>query len=80
MWPLLINVYKDNLNELFEVGKEVVAYRSPEECVDLIDYYMKHTMEARRIAEAGQRRTLRDHSYLQRMIETSGILKKHLNE
>jgi len=77
---LLITDYKDNLNELFEVGKEVVAYRSPEECVDLIDYYMKHPMEARRIAEAGQRRTLRDHSYLQRMIETSGILKKHLNK
>ncbi|ETR71762.1 MAG: hypothetical protein OMM_07900, partial [Candidatus Magnetoglobus multicellularis str. Araruama] len=30
---LLITDYKDNLNELFEVGKEVVTYRSPEECV-----------------------------------------------
>ncbi|ETR71768.1 MAG: hypothetical protein OMM_02244 [Candidatus Magnetoglobus multicellularis str. Araruama] len=75
---LLITDYKDNLNDLFEVGKEVVAYRSSEECIDLIHYYMKHPREARLIAEAGQRRTLRDHSYMKRMGVLNEILKKHM--
>ncbi|KPA13127.1 glycosyl transferase [Candidatus Magnetomorum sp. HK-1] len=77
---LLITDYKDNLNEIFEVGKEVVAYRSPEECVDLIDYYMKHPKEAEQIARAGQERTLQDHTYTERMNQISEILKKHLKD
>ncbi|ETR70623.1 MAG: hypothetical protein OMM_08684 [Candidatus Magnetoglobus multicellularis str. Araruama] len=76
----VITDYKDNLNDLFEVGKEVVAYRSSEECIDLIHYYMKYPKEARLIAEAGQRRTLRDHSYVKRMGEISKILEKHLKQ
>jgi hypothetical protein len=75
---LLITDYKDNLNDLFEVGKEVVAYRSSEECIDLIHYYMKHPKEARLIAEAGQRRTLRDHSYEERMGDLIEVLKKNI--
>jgi spore maturation protein CgeB len=75
---LLITDYKDNLNDLFEVGKEVVAFRSSEDCIDLIHYYMKHPREARLIA--GQRRTLRDHSYVKRMGEISKILEKHLKQ
>jgi len=63
---------------LFEVGKEVVAFRSSEECIDLIHYYMKHPREARLIAEAVQRRTLRDHSYMKRMGVLNEILKKHM--
>ncbi|MBF0449811.1 MAG: glycosyltransferase [Candidatus Magnetomorum sp.] len=75
---LLITDYKDNLNDLFEIGKEVIAYRSPEECVDLIDYYLNHPQEAERIARAGQEKTLRDHTYVNRMAQISEILKRHL--
>jgi len=75
---LLITDYKDNLNELFEIGKEIVAYRSPEECSDLIKYYLIHQDEAEAIAEAGQVRTLNDHTHVKRMRETSQILERHL--
>ena len=37
---LLINDWKENLHEMFEIGKEVVAYRTPEECAELIKYYL----------------------------------------
>lgn len=77
---LLITDQKDNLGELFEVGKEVVAYSSPEECVDLINYYVAHPQEAAAIAAAGQQRTLRDHTYRSRMAELSEILHRHLGE
>jgi SAM-dependent methyltransferase len=75
---LLITDYKDNLNDLFEIGKEVVAYRSPEECVALVRYYLAHPEEGEAIARAGQSRTLRDHTYGTRMAQTADILQRHL--
>lgn len=75
---LLITDYKDNLAELFEIGKEIVAYRSAEECLALIAYYQAHPAEAELIARAGQARTLRDHSYVIRMAQTAEILNRHI--
>lgn len=75
---LLITDYKDNLHELFEIGKEVVAYRSAEECAALVEYYLGHPDAAAGIARAGQERTLREHSYLNRMAQTAGWLAERL--
>lgn len=75
---LLVTDYKDNLHELFEVGREVVAYRSAEECVDLIRYYQANPDEAETIARAGQRRTLESHRYGQRMRDSAGFLGRAL--
>ena len=75
---LLVTDYKENLNDLFEIGKEVVAYRTPEECAALIQYYLTHPEEAAEIARAGQERTLRDHGYPRRMEQTAEILERHL--
>ena len=71
---LLITDWKENLHEMFEPGKEVVAYRSPEECVELIQYYLEHDEEREVIARAGQQRTLREHTYHHRMQELLNIL------
>jgi SAM-dependent methyltransferase/glycosyltransferase involved in cell wall biosynthesis len=75
---MLVTDYKDNLNELFEIGSEVVAYRNPEEAAALITYYLQHPEESREIARKGQQRTLRDHTYSQRMKQTAKILSRHL--
>lgn len=75
---LLITDHKDNLNELFEIGREVVAYRSPAECAALVSYYLAHPDEAEAIARAGQERTFRDHTYARRMEQTAEILERHL--
>ena len=75
---LLITDAKDNLHELFEAGKEVLAYNSPEEAVELAEYYARHPDEARVIAEAGQARTLGEHSYEIRMAKSSEWLINHL--
>lgn len=75
---LLITDYKDNLADLFLIGEEVVAYRSAEECVDLVNYYLNHPEEAEVIARAGQARTLKDHTYYNRMMHTAEIFERHL--
>jgi hypothetical protein len=75
---LLITDRKDNLGELFEVGKEVVVYSSPEEAAEMIRYYIAHPEEARVIAQAGQERTLKEHTYKKRMNELLPLLERYL--
>jgi len=77
---LLVTDWKVNLHEMFEPGKEVVTYRSPEECVEVIRYYLQHEEERQRIARAGQERTLREHTYYQRMQELVQIVDWYLRQ
>jgi len=76
---MLLTDWKTNLHELFELGKEVVAYRSTDECVEMVKYYLAHDAEREAIARAGQQRTLSDHSYYHRMQELTEILDRYLN-
>jgi len=76
---MLLTDWKTNLNELFEVGTEVAAYRSIDECVELVDYYLTHDAERETMARAGQQRTLSEHSYYHRMQELTEILERYLH-
>ena len=75
---LLITDWKENLHEIFDPGKEVVSYRTPEECVEMVQYYLARDEEREAIACAGQQRTLRDHTYHRRMSELVDIVQKYL--
>ncbi|MBM3229792.1 glycosyltransferase [Candidatus Parvarchaeota archaeon] len=55
-----------DLPRYFEAGKEVVCYESPSDLVEKIRYYLSHEAEREKIAEAGYRRTLAEHSYEKR--------------
>ncbi|HMQ34140.1 MAG TPA: glycosyltransferase, partial [Chloroflexaceae bacterium] len=74
----LLTDRKANLGELFEVGREVVAYGSAEECAEQLRYLLDHEDERRAIAAAGQARTLREHTYAQRMEELAALLEAGL--
>ena len=75
---LLVTDWKKNLHEIFEPGKEVVSYRTPEECVEMIQYYLEHDEEREAIARAGQQRTLKDHTYSKRVQELVDIIRKYV--
>ena len=75
---LLITDWKVNLHKMFGPSKEVVTYRSSEECVELIQYYLEHDDERETIARAGQQRTLHEHTYYHRMQELVDIVRKYL--
>lgn len=78
---MLITDYKSNLNELFEIGKEIETYSTNEELAEKINYYLTHEDERKKIASAGQKKTLKDHAYEIRMKELIEIFKKiHLVE
>jgi len=63
-----------DLYELYEVGKEIVTYRTAEDCADKVAYYLAHPEEAHAIARAGMKRALRDHTFDTRFKQLLGIL------
>ena len=67
MGAMLLTDARRNLGDLFALNGEVVTYGSAAECAELLEYYAAHEQERAAIARAGQRRTLRDHTYAQRM-------------
>lgn len=77
MGTLLITDNKKNIGDLFVPGKEIVVYSSKEEAVELTNFYISNPAEAEKIAKAGHIRTLKDHSYSERMLELLPILDGH---
>ena len=75
---LLVTDWKVNLSEIFSPGREVVAYRTVEECADLIQQYLNCPDERESIARAGQERTLNQHTFLHRMQELVDVVHKYL--
>lgn len=64
-----------HLEDYFDVGKEIVCYDSEEDMIDKIKYYLSNEDERMRIAEAGYRRTLRDHTYEKRFRDVFSKVK-----
>jgi spore maturation protein CgeB len=75
----LLTDWKENLGELFEPDTEVVAYRDAEECVEKVKYLLGHESRRRDIAAAGQRRTLRDHTFASRAAVIDAIIREELS-
>jgi len=59
----------DNLDEYYEIGKEVVCFHDVDDMIEKVRYYLKHEDERSTIAQAGYERTLRDHTYEHRFHE-----------
>jgi spore maturation protein CgeB len=76
---LLLTEEAPNLADLFKPGTEVVAYEGEDDLVEKIEHYLEHDDERLEIAAAGQRRTLREHTYGRRMSELAAILQERLD-
>lgn len=70
----LLTDWKENLRELFEPETEVLTYRSAEECVEKVKYILEHENERRAIAAAGQQKTLREHTFDDRVAQIDEII------
>ncbi len=55
-----------DLDTLFANGREIVTYRTIDECVEKAIYFLKHGDERESIAAAGRARGLREHTWDQR--------------
>jgi spore maturation protein CgeB len=52
----VISNWQPEIAECFEEGKEIVTFRSLEECMEKIAYYLEHEEERKQIAAAGFRK------------------------
>jgi spore maturation protein CgeB len=78
MGALLVTEAAPNLSELFDPGREVVTYDGLDDLVDKVRHYLSDEQDRLTIARAGQARTLRDHTYLQRIDELAGMLQNRI--
>ena len=60
--------YRPALDDLFDVGKEIIAYLSFDDMIEKIEYYLKNDDERTKIAEAGYKRAHKDHTLEIRLI------------
>lgn len=55
--------HKENIRELFEPDYEVVTYKTEEECIEKVKWLINNPYEREKIAKAGQKRTLKEHTF-----------------
>jgi hypothetical protein len=64
---MYITTANPDLHGLFDVGTEMLTYRSPRECIRLLKHYLSRDDEREAIAAAGRRRAVRDHTWERRI-------------
>jgi spore maturation protein CgeB len=76
----LLTDNKKNMSDLFDTDNEVVVYENEEDCVAKVKWLLDHEDERKRIASAGQQRTLKSHTVenrCQSIIEIMNTELKH---
>ena len=58
--------YIKDLEEFYNIGKEIVCYQDTDDLIDKIKYYLAHEDEAEEVREAGYQRARRDHTWTKR--------------
>ena len=59
----IITNYQPELEELFEIGKEIVVYHNFDEMKELVEYFLQHEEERMKILISGYRRVSENYSY-----------------
>ncbi len=59
--------YMEELEEFFQIGKEIVCYDGSQDLADKIKYFLAHDSEREQIRQAGYARCLKDHSWKTRL-------------
>ena len=69
---------KQNIGELFEADSEVVVYDNAQDCAEKARWLLAHESERAKIAAAGQRRTLAEHTFAHRGRQLDALIRGKL--
>lgn len=75
----LVTDHKKNITDFFTPDKEIITYKTSDECIEKVNWLLSHPNELRRIAEGGQKRTLSDHTFERRAKELHEIISNELS-
>lgn len=67
--------HREQMENLLEPGREVAFYNDPEEAPELIQYYLDHPQERRKITAAARKRILAEHTYEHRLEQLFRTMK-----
>ena len=70
----VLSNWQPEIPELFEEGKEIVTFKTPEEMMDKADYYLHHEEERQRIALNGYRKVKECHTFEHRMDKIVSVI------
>jgi polysaccharide pyruvyl transferase WcaK-like protein/ubiquinone/menaquinone biosynthesis C-methylase UbiE/glycosyltransferase involved in cell wall biosynthesis len=63
---VVITGYMEELNDYFDIGKEIICYKNESELPGIIEYYLEHENEREAIRKNAYARFLKEHTYLSR--------------
>ena len=63
----LLSQYTPGVDQMYQDRKHLVYFKSPEEAISLIEYYLNHEDERKQIAEQGKEYVLKNHTYIQKV-------------
>ncbi|EHJ46234.1 hypothetical protein DFW101_0217 [Solidesulfovibrio carbinoliphilus subsp. oakridgensis] len=72
----LLTDARRQMERLFEPGREVAVYASPEEAGELLARYLADPAARAALARAGHRRVLAEHTYPRRMTELFAVMRQ----
>jgi len=72
---LVQNASCTDIAKYFTNGQDFVAYRTPQEAVDLIKYYLNHPKQREKIARQGQKKIMEHHLYQNRADQLIDIIR-----
>jgi spore maturation protein CgeB len=72
----ILTDYQKSLDELFDVGKEMIVYRDKSEIPGLVKYYLDNPEKREAVAKKGRERVLKEHTYKHRLNEMIRVMKE----
>jgi glycosyltransferase involved in cell wall biosynthesis len=66
----------NHLNQIFQVGKEIIGYESADDLIAKIHYYLEHEDERIEVARQGYRRVMRDYRFGHIMRDSAALIEK----
>ncbi len=70
--------YRRDVERFFEIGREIEVFRSADEAVEKIRYFLEHDDERREVARRGQRRVLRDWTMDRMVLRALAVVERSL--
>ncbi|MEA1971875.1 MAG: glycosyltransferase, partial [Candidatus Cloacimonadota bacterium] len=75
----ILTDYQEQLEEIFEVGKDIICFNDIEEIPDLVKYYLKNPAKRNEIAMRGYQKIIDSHTYIHRLTKLIQVVKKNYN-
>jgi spore maturation protein CgeB len=74
---VVVTDWTRQLEQVMEPGKEVLAYRNGDDISELVNQALRDEDFRRKIAEAGYRRVLGEHTYCHRLEQMIKVMKRN---